>query len=164
MDDGRIVTIASARAMLAADPLIVASWNGVFVGAVAAVAIASAFGLVVLTAVTAQARRVEFAVCQSVGMSMRQILGLIAMEQLMVIGIGLGAGLIVGTQAGAILLDFFALTPDGRDVVPPLAFIIDWPGVGVLFGALVALFVLNLGAFLWFLRRIELHGALRLAA
>lgn len=164
LDDGRIVTIASARAELAADPLIVASWNGVFVGAVAAVAIASAFGLVVLTAVTAQARRVEFAVCQSVGMSMRQILGLIAIEQLMVIGIGLGAGLIVGTQAGAILLDFFALTPDGRDVVPPLAFIIDWPGVGVLFGALVALFVLNLGAFLWFLRRIELHGALRLAA
>ena len=162
--DSGISTIESARSELAADPLIVASWNGVFIGALAAVAIASAFGLVVLTAVTAQARRVEFAVCQSVGMSMRQILGLIALEQLFVIAIGLGAGLIVGTQAGAILLDFFALTPDGRDVVPPLAFIIDWPGVGILFGALCGLFALNLAAFLWFLRRIELHGALRLAA
>ena len=70
----------------------------------------------------------------------------------------------MGTQAGAILLDFFALTPDGRDVVPPLQFIVDWPGVAVLFGALAGLFALNLGAFLWFLRRIELHGALRLAA
>lgn len=159
-----VSTIESAREELAADPLIVASWNGVFIGALAAVAIASAFGLVVLTAVTAQARRVEFAVCQSVGMSMRQILGLIALEQLCVIVIGLGAGLIVGTQAGAILLDFFALTPDGRDVVPPLEFIIDWRGVGILFGALTGLFALNLGAFLWFLRRIELHGALRLAA
>lgn len=159
-----ILTLGQARNDLAADPLIVASWNGVFIGALAAVAIASAFGLVVLTAVTAQARRVEFAVCQSVGMSMRQILGLIALEQLCVIVIGLGAGLIVGTQAGAILLDFFALTPDGRDVVPPLKFIIDWPGVGILFGALTGLFALNLGAFLWFLRRIELHGALRLAA
>ena len=158
------MTIDSAREEFAADPLIVASWNGVFIGAVAAVAIASAFGLVVLTAVTAQARRVEFAVCQSVGMSMRQILGLIAMEQLFVIAIGLGTGLIVGTQAGAILLDFFALTPDGRDVVPPLEFIIDWSGVGILFGALSGLFALNLTAFLWFLRRIELHGALRLAA
>ena len=159
-----IATIDSAREELAADPLIVASWNGVFIGALAAVAIASAFGLVVLTAVTAQARTVEFAVCQSVGMSMRQILGLIALEQLIVIAIGLGAGLIVGTQSGAILLDFFALTPDGRDVVPPLAFIVDWPVVGILFGALSGLFALNLGAFLWFLRRIELHGALRLAA
>ena len=159
-----IATIDSAREELAADPLIVASWNGVFIGALAAVAIASAFGLVVLTAVTAQARTVEFAVCQSVGMSMRQILGLIALEQLIVIAIGLGAGLIVGTQSGAILLDFFALTPDGRDVVPPLAFIVDWPVVGMLFGALSGLFALNLGAFLWFLRRIELHGALRLAA
>ena len=159
-----ITTIESAREELAADPLIVASWNGVFIGALAAVAIASAFGLVVLTAVTAQARRVEFAVCQSVGMSMRQILGLIALEQLIIIAIGLGAGLIVGTQAGAVLLDFFALTPDGRDVVPPLQFIIDWPGVGILLGALTALFALNLAAFLWFLRRIELHGALRLAA
>jgi hypothetical protein len=159
-----ISTIESAREELAADPLIVASWNGVFIGALAAVAIASAFGLVVLTAVTSQARRVEFAVCQSVGMSMRQILGLIALEQLIVIAIGLGAGLIVGTQAGAILLDFFALTPDGRDVVPPLTFVIDWPGVAILFGALSGLFALNLGAFLWFLRRIELHGALRLAA
>ena len=162
--DAAIATIERAREELAADPLIVASWNGVFIGALAAVAIASAFGLVVLTAVTAQSRRVEFAVCQSVGMSMRQILGLIAMEQLCVIAIGLGAGLIVGTQAGAILLDFFALTPDGRDVVPALQFIIDWRGVGILFGALTALFALNLAAFLWFLRRIELHGALRLAA
>ena len=91
-DLGAVATLESARAELAADPLIVASWNGVFIGALAAVAIASAFGLVVLTAVTAQARRVEFAVCQSVGMSMRQILGLIALEQLIVIAIGLGAG------------------------------------------------------------------------
>ncbi|MCY3557365.1 MAG: FtsX-like permease family protein [Chloroflexi bacterium] len=159
-----ILTLDQARGDLAADPLIVASWNGVFIGALAAVAIASAFGLVVLTAVTAQARRVEFAVCQSVGMSMRQILAMIALEQLIVIAIGLGAGLVVGTQAGAILLDFFALTPDGRDVVPPLQFIVDWPGVAVLFGVLAGLFALNLGAFLWFLRRIELHGALRLAA
>ena len=159
-----ILTLDQARDGLAADPLIVASWNGVFIGALAAVAIASAFGLVVLTAVTAQARKVEFAVCQSVGMSMRQILAMIALEQLIIIAIGLGAGLVVGTQAGAILLDFFALTPDGRDVVPPLQFIVDWPGVAVLFGALAGLFALNLGAFLWFLRRIELHGALRLAA
>ncbi|MDE2746334.1 MAG: FtsX-like permease family protein [Chloroflexota bacterium] len=159
-----ITTVESARDEFSADPLIVASWNGVFIGALAAVAIAAAFGLVVLTAVTAQARTVEFAVCQSVGMSMRQILGLIALEQLIVIGIGLGAGLIVGTQSGTVLLDFFALTPDGRDVVPPLEFIIDWPVVGILFGALSGLFALNLGAFLWFLRRIELHGALRLAA
>ncbi len=164
LDAEGIDTLGSARSELAADPLIVASWNGVFVGALAAVAIASAFGLVVLTAVTSQARRVEFAVCRSVGMSMRQILGLIALEQLIVITIGLGAGLIVGSQAGAILLDFFALTPDGRDVVPPLTFIIDWPGVGILFAALSGLFALNLGAFLYFLRRIELHGALRLAA
>ena len=164
LDAEGIDTLGSARSELAADPLIVASWNGVFIGALAAVAIASAFGLVVLTAVTSQARRVEFAVCQSVGMSMRQILALIALEQLIVITIGLGAGLIVGSQAGAILLDFFALTPDGRDVVPPLTFIIDWPGVGILFAALTGLFALNLGAFLYFLRRIELHGALRLAA
>ena len=164
LDAEGIDTLDSARSELAADPLIVASWNGVFIGALAAVAIASAFGLVVLTAVTSQARRVEFAICQSLGMSMRQILGLIALEQLIVITIGLGAGLIVGSQAGAILLDFFALTPDGRDVVPPLTFIIDWPGVAILFAALTGLFALNLGAFLYFLRRIELHGALRLAA
>ena len=164
LDANEVITIESARAELAADPLIVAAWNGVFVGALAAVAVAAAFGLMVLTAVTAQARRVEFAVCQSVGMSVRQILALIALEQVSVIAIGLGAGLAVGALGGGVLLDFFALTPDGRDVVPPLRFLVDWPGVGVLFGALVALFTANLLAFLWFLRRIELHGALRLAA
>ena len=164
LDSDAVRTIDSAREALAADPLIVASWNGVFIGALAAVAIASAFGLVVLTAVTAQVRYVEFAVCRSVGMSMRQILGLIAVEQLIVIALGLGAGLLVGTQAGVVLLDFFALTPDGRDVAPPLKFLVDWRGVGILFGALAGLFALNLAAFLWFLRRIELHGALRLAA
>ncbi len=159
-----LLTLEQVREDLAADPLIVAAWNGVFIGALAAVTIASAFGLVVLTSVTAQARRVEFAVCRSVGMSMRQILAMIALEQLIVIAIGLGAGLIVGTQAGAVLLDFFAITPDGRNVVPPLQLIVDWRSVGMLFGGITGLFALNLGAFLWFLRRLELHGALRLAA
>ena len=159
-----IITVEAARAEIEADPLLVAAWNGVFIGALAAVGVAASFGLVVLMSVTAQARRVEFAVCQSVGMSVRQILGLIAIEQVAVIVVGLGAGLIVGTQAGRILLDFFALTPEGRDVAPPLEFLVDWETVGIQFGALAGLFALNLGAFLLFLRRIELHGALRLAA
>ena len=164
LDSAAIVTADSALADIEADPLLVAAWNGVFIGALAAVAVAASFGLVVLMSVTAQARRIEFAVCQSVGMSARQILGLIAIEQAAVVLVGLGAGLLVGTQAGAILLDFFSLTPDGRDVVPPLEFLIDWRTVGIQFGALVALFTVNLTAFLLFLRRIELHGALRLAA
>ena len=164
LDAAEIITASSARAELQADPLLVAAWNGVFIGALAAVAVAASFGLVVLMSVTAQARRVEFAVCQSVGMSVRQILGLIAIEQIAVIAVGLGAGLLVGTQAGAVLLDFFSLTPEGRDVVPPLQFLVDWQAVAIQFGALGALFTLNLAAFLFFLRRIELHGALRLAA
>ncbi len=164
LDTPEVITVESARAAIEADPLLVAAWNGVFIGALAAVAVAASFGLVVLMAVTAQARRIEFAVCQSIGMSVRQVLGLIAIEQIAVIIVGLGAGVLVGTQAGHVLLDFFALTPDGRDVVPPLQFLVDWKTVGIQFGALVALFAVNLSAFLLFLRRIELHGALRLAA
>ena len=164
IDSLEIITVESARAEIEADPLLVAAWNGVFIGALAAVAVAASFGLVVLMSVTAQARRIEFAVCQSIGMSVRQVLGLIAIEQIAVIIVGLGAGVLVGTQAGHVLLDFFALTPDGRDVVPPLQFLVDWKTVGIQFGALVALFAVNLSAFLIFLRRIELHGALRLAA
>lgn len=164
LDADEIISADAARSGIEADPLLVAAWNGVFIGALAAVAVAASFGLVVLMSVTAQARRVEFAVCQSVGMSARQILGLIGIEQIAVIIVGLGAGLIVGTQAGPVLLDFFSLTPEGRDVVPPLEFLIDWRTVGIQLGALVGLFALNLTAFLYFLRRIELHGALRLAA
>lgn len=164
LDADEIISADAARSGIEADPLLVAAWNGVFIGALAAVAVAASFGLVVLMSVTAQARRVEFAVCQSVGMSARQILGLIGIEQIAVIIVGLGAGLIVGTQAGPVLLDFFSLTPEGRDVVPPLEFLIDWQTVGIQLGALVGLFALNLTAFLYFLRRIELHGALRLAA
>ena len=164
LDADGIISADAARSGIEADPLLVAAWNGVFIGALAAVAVAASFGLVVLMSVTAQARRVEFAVCQSVGMSARQILGLIGIEQIAVIIVGLGAGLIVGTQAGPVLLDFFSLTPEGRDVVPPLEFLIDWRTVGIQLGALVGLFALNLTAFLYFLRRIELHGALRLAA
>ena len=164
LDSLEIITVESARAEIEADPLLVAAWNGVFIGALAAVAVAASFGLIVLMSVTAQARRIEFAVCQSIGMSVRQVLGLIAIEQIAVIIVGLGAGVLVGTQAGHVLLDFFALTPDGRDVVPPLQFLVDWKTVGIQFGALIALFAVNLSAFLIFLRRIELHGALRLAA
>ena len=156
-----VLTANAERAQIEADPLIVAGWNGLFAASLVAVGIAAAFGMTILALLTVQARRVEFAVLRSLGLGVRQLLTIVLFEQLTVVVLGLGLGLLLGTQAGPILLDLFALTPDGRDVLPPLIFSIDWKTLGMVLAAIVGILVVNALGVLAFLWRLELQSALR---
>ncbi len=53
------------------------------------------------------------------------------------------------------------MTPEGRDVLPPLAFQIDWSVVGIISGGLAGVFVLNLSVVLLLLGRLNTPLALR---
>ena len=156
-----VFTASAERAEIEADPLIVAGWNGLFAASLVAVGIAAAFGMTILALLTVQARRLEFAVLRSLGLGVRQLLAIVLLEQLTVVVLGLGLGLLLGTQAGPILLDLFALTPDGRDVLPPLIFAIDWSTLGLVLAAIVGILFINMLGVLAFLWRLELQSALR---
>lgn len=162
--DPDVASRAGRRAAIEDDPLVVAAWNGLFVGALAAVAVAGAYALSVLTVLGARARRTEFAVLRSIGLRPRQVLTLVAIEQIVVLLVGLGLGIALGFAGHSVLLDLFALTPEGRQVLPPLAFRVDWTSLGVVLAGAGGLLLLTLAGSLLALRRIELQRALRGAA
>lgn len=149
------------RAAIEADPLIVAGWNGIFAASLVAVAVAASFGLTALTVLMARNRRVQFSVLRSLGFAPLQVVSIVVLETAAVVGIGLGLGLLVATQSGPILLDLFALTPDGRSVLPPLIFELDWGTLGLVFAGLFGLFAANAAAAVVFIWRLELQSALR---
>ena len=152
------------RAAIEADPLIVAGWNGIFAASLVAVAVAASFGLTALTVLMARNRRVQFSVLRSLGFAPLQVVMIVVLETAAVVFIGLGLGLLVATQAGPILLDLFALTPDGRSVLPPLIFELDWGTLGLVFAGLFGLFAANAAAAVVFIWRLELQSALRQSA
>ena len=163
-DTSGIHSARDERAAIEADPLIVAGWNGIFAASLVAVAVAASFGLTALTVLMARNRRVQFSVLRSLGFAPQQVVTIVVLETAAVVGIGLGLGLLVATQSGPILLDLFALTPDGRSVLPPLIFELDWSTLGLVFAGLFGLFAANAVAAVMFIWRLELQSALRQSA
>ncbi len=133
-----------------ADPLVAASWQGILFLCFAAVLLLSGLGFITHSGLSAQARSMEFAILRTMGMSGRQIVGVVSFEQVFVIVAGLAAGTILGFPLSRLMIDSMGITESGVAPVPPLVSRIGWDAVvtvysllGMLVGAtIVALFLL----------------------
>ena len=143
------------------DPLIAAGWEGILAISFAAVLLLSTIGFLIYSYLTAQQRRLEFAVLRTLGFSRRQIFGVVLLEHLFVVLAGMGLGTIVGLQVGRLMMDFFALDERGAEVIPPFALSISTLEVALVWGILGAVFVLTVLAVVLLYFRLALHRALR---
>ncbi|GAI06549.1 unnamed protein product, partial [marine sediment metagenome] len=75
-------TIAESKA----DPLAAAGWGGILLIAFLGVTFVSGLGFAVYAYLSARGRQLEFAILRTLGFSLRQIIGLVCLEQLFVIG------------------------------------------------------------------------------
>jgi len=134
----------------AADPLVAASWQGILFLCFAAVLLLSGLGFITHSGLSAQARSMEFAILRTMGMSGRQIVGVVSFEQVFVIVAGLAAGTLLGFPLSRLMIDSMGITENGVAPVPPLVSRVGWDAVitvysllGLLVGAtIVALFLL----------------------
>ena len=143
------------------DPLIAAGWEGILAISFAAVLLLSAIGFLIYSYLTAQQRRLEFAVLRTLGFSRRQVFGVVLLEQLFVVVAGMGLGTVVGLQVGRLMMDFFSLDEQGAQVLPPFVLSVSGMEVGLVWGILGAVFVATLGAVALLYVRLALHRALR---
>ena len=133
-----------------ADPLVAASWQGILFLCFAAVLLLSGLGFITHSGLSAQARSMEFAILRTMGMSSRQIVGVVSFEQVFVIVAGLAAGTLLGFPLSRLMIDSMGITENGVAPVPPLVSRVGWDAVitvysllGLLVGAtIVALFLL----------------------
>ncbi|HEX4057588.1 MAG TPA: FtsX-like permease family protein [Galbitalea sp.] len=113
------------------DPLRVATQAALWL-AIGAAALLAAIGFAVHSASTMAARRVEFAQLRAIGLSRRRLVGLVAVESLLlgILGVvfGLGVGVLLGVMSGPLI----ALSPNGTPAVPPVIVSVPWLDIGAL--------------------------------
>lgn len=145
------------------DPLASVGWRALLATAFLVVLVVSALGFMVHAHVSFQARRGEFAVLRAGGLSMRQLLGLTLLEQLVVIGVAVGLGVFMGTRLGTTILPYLSTSGERLNLVPPLVIETDWSGFAVIMGITAVTFGVVITAILIMVRRQSIQAELRVA-
>lgn len=113
----------------------------------------AAIGFAVHTAVSARERAGEFAVLRALGAGGRQVLGLVAVEQAFLVGLGLTGGLLLGIVLARLVVPHVVLTAAATAPYPPVHVILRWPAIVSMLGAIVVLLGVVLLLFARSLRR-----------
>ncbi|MBN4064628.1 FtsX-like permease family protein [Dehalococcoides mccartyi] len=125
----------------AVDPLISAGWRALLAIAFVTVLATSGVGFLVYSQVTFASRMTEYAVVRTLGLTTKQVLGLVTLELLMVLVPAVLIGGLLGMRMGATIIPFLVTSGEGVRVVPPVVLNVDWQAVAVLVGVIGAIFL-----------------------
>jgi hypothetical protein len=162
ISSGRTLDRSAQLVGVSVDPLVSAGWQALLGIAFLTVLVVSAIGFLVHVRVSFSARRGEFALLRTVGLSMPQLLVLVVLEQAIVIGVAIGIGLFMGTRLGDTIIPFLANSGESNTLVPPMVLEIDWAGFGLTFGLLGVVFALVIFAVLVSVFRMSIHRVMRM--
>ena len=143
-----VFDLESELESLRLDPLVTAGWKGMALLSLGIVVFTAGLGYVVYLVSFADRARGEMGFLRSLGLSRRQMIGLLALENLAIAAIGVGLGTWAGFQMSRLLVSSVTVTETGGVVVPPLILTTDWAFMVPIYLALVAIFmiaVLRLG-------------------
>ncbi len=119
-----------------ADPLLVASGNGVlFLSFVAALALVAGAFLVTLFN-SLRRRQLEFAVMTTLGLGRRRVFAMLVFEFAVVSAVGAAIGVVLGLGVSRLMLSFLSVTETGEKVQPPFVLVTNWAVLAVSLGAL----------------------------
>jgi hypothetical protein len=138
--DAAVVDRQRLAVELRDDPLASGLQGALILGFLAALVFA-ALGFLVNAAVAARERTAEFTVLRALGVSFRQLFGLLAIEQTFVIGLSLAAGTLLAVAVGYLVVPHIVLTGQATAVTPGVLLDIPWPAtIAMLAGVALLLF------------------------
>jgi len=158
----RVYDLAQIQVEQRGDPLVAASWEGILFLSFGAVLVLSALGFVTYSALSAQARSLEFAILRTMGFSGRQIIGVVTFEQCFVIVAGVAAGTLLGFPLGRLMIGYMGITEEGRDPLPPLISRVSWEAVATVYSLLGVVVVVTVIALVALYSRLAVSRALRM--
>jgi len=128
--------LASARA----DPLVSAGWQALLAIAFFTALAVSVVGFIGHVLAALPVRRAELALLTSVGLSARQFIGLVLLEQTLVIVPPLAIGAFAGGAIGATIMTYLGAAGEGIKLVPPMVLAVDWGTLAAMFGTIGVVF------------------------
>ena len=143
------------------DPLISTGWKAMVVVSIVVIIFAATLGYVTYLLAFASRNRGEMAALRSVGVSRRQMLGLLSMEHLAIAGMGIGLGTWAGFQMSTLMVSAVSVTEDGAAVLPPFRLLTDWTIMGPVYVALTGIFVVSILALYRDVTGLSLHTVAR---
>ncbi|WP_042159868.1 FtsX-like permease family protein [Paenibacillus gorillae] len=107
-------------------------------------------------------RVVQFGVLRAMGLSRKQLTGMLLLEQLFTAGLSIGLGVAIGKVTSVLFLPFLQTAENVADTVPPFRVIFDSKDTNQLYA--VVGFMMLTGAMLLFLhiRRLRVHQAVKM--
>ncbi|MFD1932033.1 FtsX-like permease family protein [Nonomuraea mangrovi] len=133
----RVLDRQSVFTELRDDPLAGGLQSALLIGFVAAVIFAG-LGFAVNAAVAARERSAELGLLHALGVTFRQVLGLLAVEQTFLIGLGLAGGTLLAGGMAAVVVPHLVLSGQVTAVTPPVRLDIPWVQTAVLLAVIAA--------------------------
>ncbi len=124
-----------------ADPLVAAGWGALLLVAYGAVLFLGGTCFVAHSILTVGERGRQFALLRTLGLNGPQIRAVVWFEHMLVVGIGIGAGFLLGQRTGALLMPFLDRTQDGVAVLPPYIIETSAVSVGIVYVLMAAVFI-----------------------
>ncbi|MBO7743607.1 ABC transporter permease [Paenibacillus sp. MWE-103] len=109
-----------------------------------------------------QGRMLQFGIYRAMGISFKQLLGMMTLEQLLTTGAGFFIGIATGFAAGQIYVPLFQLSFDPGRIVPPFQVISDHADVFRLGISTCLMLAAGLVILCWLLKRMNIHQAVKL--
>jgi len=147
---------------VAIDPLLSAGWRALLGVSFFTVLAVSAIGFLVHSQVTFSSRSRDFALLRTIGLSMKQLLGIVVLEHVVIIGVSVAVGALAGARLGSTIMPYLANSGEGVEVTPPMILIIDWGNFAVAFGILGIVLVGVITAISLAVYRMSIHSAMRM--
>ena len=144
------------------DPLVKAGWRSLLFIAFSSVLVLSCLGFLVHAYISFRNRQLQFALLRTVGFSMRQLVTMVWLEQMLVILAGLALGTWMGSRLGAVIMPFLGHDDFGSQVMPPFAMQINWNVLILTYVIMFLVFAVIILGMIWLVNRISLQRVLRL--
>ncbi len=126
-----IVSREGLQAALQGDPVALGVVGALLLGAISAVVFAS-LGFLVSASASIESRAEEFGLLRALGLTDGQLIRWLAVEQGLLLTIGLAVGMALGVAFGWVVLPAASFTPTGAPPIPEAALIVPWPILGAM--------------------------------
>jgi putative ABC transport system permease protein len=107
-------------------------------------------------------RFIEMGMLRAIGLSIRQMVALLAAELASLILIGIGAGTLLGVLASRLFVPFLQMGATAQAQYPPFQIVIAWPSIFEVYVLFGALFLAALGVLAALLVRMKIFQAVKL--
>jgi predicted lysophospholipase L1 biosynthesis ABC-type transport system permease subunit len=131
----------SMRASISLDPLVTAGWRAMALLSIAIALFAGGTGYVTYLLFFADRSGGEMDLLRSLGLQHRQLIGLLSLEHLVMVLVGIGIGVWAGFQMSTLTVPSVSLSEGSSPILPPVLVTADWWVLGAVCGVLVIGFV-----------------------